>query len=260
MHLYEWIFVFIMFLLIGGGTMVGLWWLLTRVPAWVQSRVDRLLGRNPEPLTSGQRRIWVPIDAYLQSDDPVPTARMGYLYREHLNFHGAPTAMALARQATDPGLPRPLFVARWPEDTTGVSHFTTLGMSNLMQPGTFDSIELHFACKIDSDDPDHEMIPSLLHTVADDPFENRQALKAGHIMRFEGIPGFPSCVCLMFLPSHLSNGTDHIVDSQGPIHFLDMIPLTESEATLAATNGAAALFEHLKREKVDVNIDRPNAS
>lgn len=260
MRLYEWIFVSVMFVLISGGTMVGLWWLLTRVPAWVQSRVDRLLGRMPESSTSGQPKIWVPIHAYLQSGDPVPTARMEFLYRLQMNFHGAPTAMAVAGQATDPQLPRPLFIARWPEDSKGVHHFSTLGISNRMQPGTSDSIELHFACKIAPDDPDLEMIPWLLQTVADDPFENQQALNAGHIMRFEGIPGFPSCMCLLFLPAQLSNGTNRIVDDQGPIHFLDIIPLTESEATLAAAQGAAALLEHFDREKIDLRIDRSISS
>jgi hypothetical protein len=247
------ILAIVLSLLAFGSILVGSWWILTHVPAWVQTQVDRLVFGTQTSSNSGQRRVWVPLYAYLQGGEIVPTARMNRLYREHMEFYGAPEFVAVADRPDDPEVARPLLFACWPKDSNGLLHLTTLGMSNRPQPGSPDSIELHFAFKPDPINPQAEQVPGFLQIVGDDPFKNRKALKAGQVMRFEGIPGFPNCSNLLFLPSRLTSATAFVEDGEGSIHFLDLIPLTDQEVSLAAEQGLDALFEHFKQEGIDRN-------
>jgi hypothetical protein len=155
---------------------------------------------------------------------------------------------------------RLIHVPVWPADeTSDVTAFNTLGMSEMLIPGADYAAELHFAIRGALDEGRRGEVGRFLANLAQFPFHRGVRLDWWDLIREPGpIPCYPNCRHLLLYPRLAEDGLDGFDDPDGPVKLFYAIPITARERELILAGGRQAFLDHVREWDIDLLADRPD--
>jgi hypothetical protein len=155
---------------------------------------------------------------------------------------------------------RLVHVPVWPADeTSDVTAFNTLGMSERTIPGADFAAELHFGIRGALDEPGCWEVARFLANLAQFPFHRGVRLDWWDLIREPGaIPYYPNCRHLLLYPRFAEDGLDLLDDPDGPVKLFYVIPITARERELILADGQQAFLDHVREWDIDLLAHRPD--